>query len=149
MTNTNELSNATMPGNNSFVSYDKTASCVQYKRTQCLNNKCVCISDQWHTKPSATYFCFSLVTDHEERVTNVGLSPRILQNLSVYSDLPSRALFRYYDATGTLMTAPGCGPATGSIRRVDVAFVVQTGNGDIDETEARLDVSSSVAIRFR
>lgn len=63
-------------------------------------------------------------------------------------DSPSRRLFRYYDTNGMAMTAPGCGAGLSSIRRIDIAFVAQTGAGNFDQADARVDVTSSIAIRF-
>ncbi len=56
-------------------------------------------------------------------------------------------LFRYYDQTGAVLAAPGCA-STASIRRVDIALLAQTGTGSVDQGDARVDVKSSVAVRF-
>ena len=56
-------------------------------------------------------------------------------------------IFRYYDQNGTLLVPPGC-TNTGTIRRVEIAFVAQTGNGSFDQGDARVEVTTSVAIRF-
>ncbi len=58
------------------------------------------------------------------------------------------ALFLYYDSAGILVAplANGCLPAT-TIRRVDIAFTAQTGNGVFDQGQAQESVTSSVAIR--
>lgn len=59
-------------------------------------------------------------------------------------------LFRYYDATGGAITptADGCRTATDPIRRIDIVFTAQTGSGSFDQSDARVPVMSSVAIRF-
>lgn len=59
-------------------------------------------------------------------------------------------LFRYYNQSGVevpVVPPPSpCPPAT-TIRRVDVAFTAQTGNGVFDQGDAQEQVTSSVAIR--
>jgi len=54
--------------------------------------------------------------------------------MSVQILTPSGPLFQYY--------SPG-----GIVRRVDVAFVAQTGSGLFEEGNAREDIRSSVTIR--
>lgn len=70
-------------------------------------------------------------------------SVRILQTPSIPSPIP---VFRYYNQGGSEIVTPGC-PPPATIRRVDIAFTAQTGNGNFDEGDAREDVASSVAIR--
>ena len=53
------------------------------------------------------------------------------------------AFFRYYNQGG-LEVPPNPPP----IRRVDIAFVVQTGGGNFNQGEAREQITSSVAIRM-
>ena len=59
----------------------------------------------------------------------------------------ARPLFRYFDEGGGEMGVLGCTDDP-ELRRVDVAFVAQTGAGEFDQGDARVDVMSSVAIRF-
>ena len=47
------------------------------------------------------------------------------------------ALFRYYND-----------PVSGRVRRVDIEFIAQTGNGDFDQGDALERITSSVAIRI-
>ena len=54
-------------------------------------------------------------------------------------------IFRYYNQSGALV-APTCPPSS-TIRRVDIAFIAQTGSGVFDEGQAKEQVASSVAIR--
>lgn len=63
-------------------------------------------------------------------------------------DLPSGSLFRYYDQGGTELLPPGCLAASSGIRRVNIAFAVQTGSGDFEQSEGQIELSSSVAVRF-
>ncbi len=56
------------------------------------------------------------------------------------------SLFQYYNQSGTLLAAPGCASAA-AVRRVDITFSAQTGNGNFDEGNAREDITSSAAIR--
>ena len=56
-------------------------------------------------------------------------------------------LFQYYDQLGTLLSPPTC-PPNSTIRRVEVAFVAQTGSGLFEQGDAKESVLSSVAIRF-
>ncbi len=58
------------------------------------------------------------------------------------------SVFLYYDNSETQIfpTGNGCPPAT-TIRRVNVAFTAQTGNGVFDQGNAQEPVTSSVAIR--
>ncbi len=62
--------------------------------------------------------------------------------------LPTGSLFRYYNQSGTteVQLPPLCPPPT-TIRRVDIAFTAQIGNGNFDEGNARENITSSVAIR--
>ena len=55
-------------------------------------------------------------------------------------------LFRYYNAGGNLVP-PSCPPSS-SIRRVEIAFVAQTGNGVFEEGHAREEMTSAVMIRI-
>ena len=58
------------------------------------------------------------------------------------------ALFRYYNQTGAPLALSGCGALlAANVRRVEIEFVAQTGNGNFDQGEAREQVLSSVAIR--
>jgi hypothetical protein len=59
----------------------------------------------------------------------------------------SSPIFRYYTQGEAVVSPPGCGSAS-TIRRVEVAFAAQTGQGNFDEGDARVDVMSSAAIRF-
>ena len=61
---------------------------------------------------------------------------------------PATPIFRYYNQSDTLLSAPGCS-VSGiiTIRRAELAFVAQTGNGNFDEGQAKEQVTSSVAIR--
>ena len=61
--------------------------------------------------------------------------------------LPIVRLFRYYDQSGTEVNNPSSCPPPATIRRVDIAFTAQTGNGNFDEGQAREEITSSVAIR--
>jgi len=56
------------------------------------------------------------------------------------------SLFQYYNQSGTLLAAPGCASAA-AVRRVNITFTAQTGNGNFDQGNAREDITSSVAIR--
>ena len=58
------------------------------------------------------------------------------------------SLFVYYDSSGNPVTPllTGCPPAT-TVRRVDVAFIAQTGGGNFDQGDAQETMTSSVAIR--
>ena len=55
-------------------------------------------------------------------------------------------LFRYYNQSQVEL-APSC-PPNSAIRRVDIEFVGQTGNGVFDEGHARQPMKTSVAIRI-
>lgn len=60
------------------------------------------------------------------------------------------ALFRYFDGNSVEFTpaiCPGVAPVQ-VIRRVDIGFVAQTGSGNVDDADARIAVSTGVAIRF-
>ncbi len=59
--------------------------------------------------------------------------------------LPSN-LFRYFNRSATLVTAPGCA-SPAAIRRVQVEFTAQTGRGDFDQGDARERILTSVALR--
>ena len=59
---------------------------------------------------------------------------------------PTTPIFRYYDQGGTQILTPGC-PPNSAVRRVDIAFTAQTGNGNFDEGQAKEQSTSSVAIR--
>ncbi len=79
--------------------------------------------------------------------------PSPLTEEAIPYDAPGRtqivaagALFRYYNQAGGLV-APSCPPSQ-TIRRVEIAFVAQTGSGVFEEGQAREDALSSVAIRF-
>ncbi|MBI4003442.1 MAG: hypothetical protein HY353_00295 [Candidatus Omnitrophica bacterium] len=61
--------------------------------------------------------------------------------------LPTVRLFRYYNQSGVEVNNPPTCPPPATIRRVDIAFTAQTGNGVFDEGDAREDITSSVAIR--
>ena len=61
--------------------------------------------------------------------------------------LPIVRLFRYYDQTGLEVNNPSSCPPPTTVRRVDMAFTAQTGNGNFDQGNTREDVTSSVAIR--
>ena len=62
---------------------------------------------------------------------------------------PATPVFRYYNQSGTLLVAPGCSlSGITTIRRVEIAFVAQTGNGNFDEGNAREQITSSAAIRI-
>jgi len=61
--------------------------------------------------------------------------------------LPIVRLFRYYDQSGLEVNNPSSCPPPATIRRVDMAFTAQTGNGNFDQGDAREDITSSVAIR--
>ncbi len=56
------------------------------------------------------------------------------------------ALFRYYNQSGVEVPPGDCPPPAG-IRRVDIAFVAQTGSGNFDQGDAREQITSSVAVR--
>ena len=56
-------------------------------------------------------------------------------------------LFRYFDLGGSDVGVLGC-TSDPKIRRIDVTFVAQTGAGEFDQGDARIDVMSGVAIRF-
>ena len=60
---------------------------------------------------------------------------------------PNPPLFRYYNQSGALLSPPICS-GTSAIRRVEMAFVAQTGGGDFSQGDAQVKVTSSVAIRF-
>ena len=60
---------------------------------------------------------------------------------------PATSVFRYYNQSDIEIVTPGCPPPT-TIRRVDIAFAAQTGNGLFDEGNAREDITTSVAIRI-
>ncbi len=57
-------------------------------------------------------------------------------------------MFRYFTQNGVLISAPGGCTPDPTIRRVDITFTVQTGNGQFDQADAQVRVASSVAIRF-
>jgi hypothetical protein len=56
-------------------------------------------------------------------------------------------VFRYYTSGDVELIPPGCAAGT-LIRRVDLSVAVQTGGGLFELGDARIDVRSSVAIRF-
>ena len=56
-------------------------------------------------------------------------------------------LFAYFDQNGNPIAAPGCGSIS-TIRRVDITPVVQTGSGQFDQADAKVQITSSAAIRF-
>lgn len=58
-------------------------------------------------------------------------------NLQIIATAP--AIFRYYNQSGIENALP--------IRRVDIAFVAQTGNGVFDQGQASEQIASAVAIR--
>lgn len=61
--------------------------------------------------------------------------------------LPTIRLFRYYNQSGVeVNNPPSCPPPT-TIRRVDIAFTAQTGDGNFDQGDASETITSSVAIR--
>ena len=62
---------------------------------------------------------------------------------------PATPIFRYYNQSGVQVATPLCSTGNGitTIRRVDVAFIVQTGSGIFDEGQAQEQVMTSVAIR--
>ncbi len=60
--------------------------------------------------------------------------------------LASGPMFQYRNQAGALLT-PAC-PPDPAIRRVDVAMVVQTGNGVFEAGQASQSMRSSVAIRI-
>ena len=59
--------------------------------------------------------------------------------------LTTAALFRYYNQSN--VEVPLSCPPSSTIRRVDIAFIAQTGSGSFDEGQAKEQVMSSVAIR--
>ncbi len=61
--------------------------------------------------------------------------------------LAPAAVFRYYNQSGTEIVTPGCPPNV-AIRRIDIAFTAQTGNGVFDEGQAQQAMTSSAAIRI-
>jgi len=61
--------------------------------------------------------------------------------------LPTIRLFRYYNQSGVEVNDPPTCPPPTTIRRVDIAFSAQTGNGNFDQGEAGEDIASAVAIR--
>ena len=60
---------------------------------------------------------------------------------------PTGSLFVYYDNNGVVVAPIGSGCPPTVIRRVEIAFVAQTGNGVFDQGQAKEQVMSSVAIR--
>ena len=56
------------------------------------------------------------------------------------------SLFQYYNQSGVVLAAPGCASAA-AVRRVDITFTAQTGNGVFDQGNATEDIKSSVAVR--
>ena len=61
--------------------------------------------------------------------------------------LPTGFFFVYYDTSGSLVTPVGTGCPPTAIRRVDIAFTAQTGNGVFDQGNAQEPITSSVTIR--
>lgn len=64
---------------------------------------------------------------------------------SVSVTIPTGRLFRYYRQNGSVV--PDGSPPGGTVRRVDITFVAQTGNGVFAEGDARAEKTSSVTIR--
>ncbi len=59
----------------------------------------------------------------------------------------SVSFFRYYDQSGNPLLPPCQVGGTSAIRRVDIRFTAQTGNGNFDEGHAKEDRATSVSIR--
>lgn len=89
--------------------------------------------------PPTSTTCASVPALTEERIPD--------QTPGAVRILTTTALFRYYNQAGAEIGVPGC-PPNSTIRRVDIAFVAQTGNGMFDNGNAREQVTSSVAIRM-
>lgn len=58
---------------------------------------------------------------------------------------PTGRFFRYYNQGGN--EVPDGSPPGGTVRRVDITFVAQTGNGSFQDGEARANRASAVTIR--
>lgn len=59
----------------------------------------------------------------------------------------STPVFRYYNQSGALIAFPNCPSGLFVIRRVDMTFVAQTGNGNFAQGHAQESMTSSAAIR--
>jgi hypothetical protein len=90
--------------------------------------------------PSCTAISGCNVAGGQEEILPYDVTP----NISIRQD-GTTAVFRYYNQSGSQIPTPVCSPTT--IRRVDIAFVAQTGNGVFDEGQAQERIASSVAIR--
>jgi len=57
------------------------------------------------------------------------------------------SLFQYYNQSGAVIPVPpGCGSAA-AVRRIDITFTAQTGNGQFDQGNAQETITSSAAVR--
>ena len=70
------------------------------------------------------------------------------EGLQAIGNGPLGALFRYFDASGTELTAPVSAANLGNIRRVEILVLVQTGSGDFNQGDGSISATSSVAVRF-
>lgn len=61
--------------------------------------------------------------------------------------IPTGRLFRYYNQSGAVV--PDGTPYPGTVRRVEITFVAQTGTGVFEDGEARIEKASSVTLRIR
>ena len=61
---------------------------------------------------------------------------------------PGGALFRYFDVNGTELTFPVLCSSHAAVRRIEIELAARTGGGSFDQGDARVEVTSSVAVRF-